>query len=79
VVALVKKLLQPLLSEDEDHMESDYSGVHGFGSGDWQSDSDLHVDTHEADGSKPSSHQFGLPTLDDRDTLIGLYQRDIHL
>jgi hypothetical protein len=57
------------LSEDEDHMAPDYSGVHGFGSGDWQSDSDLHVDTHEADGSKPSSHRFGLPTLDDRDNL----------
>ncbi|CAK9230726.1 unnamed protein product [Sphagnum troendelagicum] len=57
------------LSDDEDHMESDYSSVHGFGSGDWQSDSDLHVDTHEADGSKPSSHRFGLPTLDDRDNL----------
>jgi sorting nexin-13 len=57
------------LSEDEDHMALDYSGVHGFGSGDWQSDSDLHVDTHEADGSKPSSHRFGLQTLDDRDNL----------
>ncbi|CAM6069457.1 unnamed protein product, partial [Sphagnum tenellum] len=64
-----EKTFATSLSEDEDHMEPDYSGLHGFGSGDWQSDSDLHVDTHEADGSKPSSHRFGLPTLDDRDNL----------
>ncbi|CAM6023362.1 unnamed protein product [Sphagnum balticum] len=59
-----EKIFASSLSEDEDRMAQEYSGAQGFGSADWQSDSDLQTETHEA-----STHQFGSTSLDDRENL----------
>ncbi|CAM6072937.1 unnamed protein product [Sphagnum tenellum] len=59
-----EKIFASSISEDEDHVAQEYSGVQGFGSADWQSDSDLQTETHEA-----STHQFGSTGLDDRGNL----------